>query len=282
MIPGISNSPISNAVSIDLEYMLRISNVPTYPLRASVEGYVSAQTRSTIRLTGESVNISHGNRNADDLQFLGWWRGIINIPVSGTHLETFQNNSRFLPSSTNQFTMPVGPETLTALWGRHNIVGPARILTIANFPHDVVPAGQMTGGIRMEDAPVSLSASGNADGWEFLGWANAAGTDFSKIGGLTWAAAVSNGHLTPAPSHMPRADLTVYAIWGRGTVIDDYIPTNPGNGGSGNDNDNAVSMAPRTTAVTTATMITGRIITTTTNLIMVTMEMVMPAMVMVI
>ena len=212
-------------------FVLTVNNVPVYPLTgtpATTDGQIAGGTRSA----GETIiPLVPGTRTTDNLEFLGWWVGA-NAPALGSNITAIAGNPNFLPAADapHDFVMPARNETLTALWGRDNIIGGQFDLTVNNHPANVTPTGQTPSGpVAPSTNLTNLLDSGTATGWTFMGWATAidtagiAATVAALADGetLTFAEAVTLGLITPlAPNAtMPTINHTVYAIWGDGSVI---------------------------------------------------------------
>jgi len=118
---GNSNGDIGNPNS----FYLTINNVPIYSVADDVVVPIQGQILSGNRNANQVITLDSGERNLDTLDFLGWWIGTTGVPVNGDDITPLVGNPNFIAPSIPlpTFTMPARAETLTALWGRNNIVG---------------------------------------------------------------------------------------------------------------------------------------------------------------
>ena len=124
-------------------FRVTVNNVPGYP----GTGRPSGQSTGGLVEPGEQVTLLSGTRQADNLEFLGWWRGTENVPAVGDRVADFAGPN-FVPANGNYvFTMPAANVTYTALWGRDGRVGESDIdITI-----DVDEYGEVTVTVDPED-----------------------------------------------------------------------------------------------------------------------------------
>ena len=201
---------------------LTINNVPRYPL-SGIEGRPAGQTASGVRSAGQAVTLAPGTRAADNMTFIGWWRGTEDVPAPGDDVDDFSTDARFVATPGHSFTMPADDVTYTALWGRGGIVGPFDdySLVINNVPEHPVtgtpvrPTGQTPGGNFAQGTPITLApGSRTADDLIFLGWYR--GTTGVPGPGDNLADFEGSPNFVAIPGHNFNItdDVTYTALWG--------------------------------------------------------------------
>jgi hypothetical protein len=166
---------------------------------------------SSFRLVGSEIELRPGTRNADNLEFLGWWRGTENVPGPGDNVADFANSPNFEAPEDDyySFVKEARATTYNALWGcEAGYVGGDFMLTVGNVPGDIPLTGQTpSSGPRAIGAPLTWTSGTPVEsGWHFLGWTD----DISDIrvgypGGF---------EVVVPPATMPSGNLSIWAVWG--------------------------------------------------------------------
>jgi hypothetical protein len=203
------------------DHNLVIENVPAYPVLTGV-ARPSGQTENEAFYHGDPITLAPGVRNADGLNFLGWYRGTTDVPVPGDNLRYFENSPHFVERPDHSFNITASV-TYTALWGcGEGYVGGRFNLEINNIPVYPVPQGgerpysQTESGVHSAGQVITLSTGNRtADNLYFLGWWQGANPPQA---GEYVADFRNNEQFFETPAHqftMPATSVTYTALWGR-------------------------------------------------------------------
>ena len=144
-------------------FRVTVNNVPEYPA-----GRPDGQSTGGLVAPGTQVTLLPGTRQADNLEFLGWWRGTENVPAVGDRVADFAGPN-FVPANGNYvFTMPAANVTYTALWGRDGRVGDVEINIVVDVDEDgevtvTVDPDDIEYDVEVEDGNIIVTFPGNPD-----------------------------------------------------------------------------------------------------------------------
>ena len=144
-------------------FRVTVNNVPEYPA-----GRPDGQSTGGLVAPGTQVTLLPGARQADNLEFLGWWRGTENVPAVGDRVADFAGPN-FVPANGNYvFTMPAANVTYTALWGRDGRVGDSDISIVVDVDEEgevtvTVDPDDIEYDVEVEDGNIIVTFPGNPD-----------------------------------------------------------------------------------------------------------------------